>query len=456
MSIKPPTFDLKKMSWMLTIFLCVNLFGAVNVYADGLTDSTGFSTIRLSSALNPFLVERDLWHDARISVESNVPGFSLHEVDIRLRGRGNTTWWFGSDKRPLRFRFDVPLEMLGVGTPHRDWILLANHFDQSLLRNYAALHLGRQLSGLDNTPRSRFVHLYVNGQYMGVYQLTDERDLGPGRTNIVLHEDPAISEFMLEWDDRMRGEPFRGLDWILTSTDIPFDIRFPSGSDTSPAHAAYALDFLERVSKALRSGNFEGFSSLVDIPSFVDFYLVQEFMKNPDVHFSSVFMTIRGQGSERRLVMGPLWDFDLAAGGNRVYGAIEYRYSPYGITAALRNYWFRYAMKMPEFNHIVTRRWNEIRRVEINNTISRIVEIQRLYATDFERNFVRHQILGTRVWNETDEIVAITTHEGQAAHLAEWLESRANWLDGHFNPYSRSRLDVLRSFLSCIMHNKGE
>ena len=425
-------FDPKKLS--LAIFLCLSFLHAVTVHADGITDSEqGFSTIRITSAIDPFTADRELWHDAQISVESNIYEFSLYNVAISLRGRGNSTWWYGSYKRPLRFRFDVPHEMLGFGTPHRDWILLANHFDRALLRNYTALHLGRLLGGLDNTPRCRFVHLYVNGQYMGVYQLTDERDLGVGRTNIELHENPAISEFMLEWDGRMRDEPNEGLYWVLTSTDIPFEIRFPGGADSSIAHASYALDFLERVSYALRSGNFVDFKNLVDIPSFVDFYLVQEFVKNPDVHFSSVFMTIRGQGDERRLVMGPLWDFDVAAGGSQLGIAVEHYHSPYGITAAFRNYWFRYAMKMPEFAHIVTYRWNEIRHVEIYNTIRRVDEIQRLYAADFERNFERHRIMGTRVWHESDEVVAITTHAGQVAHLIDWLERRANWLDEHFN-----------------------
>ena len=434
------------------------VFGiTITVYADSYESSeAGFPTIHITSRTDPFTAPRDFWHGAQITVKSEDPWFSLYNVDVLLRGRGNTTWWFGPEKRPLRFRFDEPHEMLGFDTPHRDWILLANHFDRSLLRNYTALHLGRQLGGLDNTPRCSFVHLYVNGQYMGVYQITDERDLGIGRTDIVLHEDPAISEFMLEWDGRMRDEPFKGLDWVLTSTDVPFEIRFPSGQDSSRAHAAYVLDYLERVSHALRSGNFEEFRSLVDIQSFVDFYLVQEFVKNPDVHWSSVFMTIRWFGDNRRLVMGPLWDFDIAAGNYRRMSPMELGYSPYGITAASRNYWFRYAMKMPEFAQIVACRWNNIRHNEIYGTIRRIEDIQRQYAADFNRNFERHQIMGTRVWDEPDEILEITTHAEQVAHLVQWLYRRADWLDVHFNQAEHEIIEhgnwenVLRHFI-CLL-----
>ena len=427
MEFKSFSFVLKT----LAVLLLLTLSFTIRVFA---ADQANFSSIRITSAIDPFTAPRDYWHRAQITVESDIAGFSIQNVSVSLRGRGNTTWWFGPEKRPLRFRFDEPREMLGVGSAHRDWILLANHFDQSLLRNYTALYLGRLLDGLDNTPRSSFVHLYVNGQYMGVYQLTDERDLGVGRTDITLHQNPAISEFMLEWDGRMRYEPYQDLDWVLTSTDIPFEIRFPTGAGTSYAHAAYVLDYLERVSYALRSRNFEDFENLVDVPSFVDFYLVQEFMKNPDVHWSSIFMTIRGQGDERRLVMGPLWDFDLAAGGTIMGSAAEFYHLPYGITAAQRNYWFRYAMRMPEFIVIANNRWNEIRHNEIYYTIRRIEEIQRQHASDFERNFERHEIMGTRVWAEVDEVVAITNHAGQVEYLVDWLWRRTAWLDRFFNP----------------------
>ena len=155
--VRKPNLLLRAIVVFLVLFFCT----AMAVYGE---DSGNFSTMRITASVNPFRVPRNMWHDAQISVESDIPGFSLPNTDIRLRGRGNTTWWIGYEKRPLRFRFFEPVEMLGFGTAHEDWILLANHFDRSLLRNYTALHLGRLLDGLDNTPRCSFVHLYVNGR----------------------------------------------------------------------------------------------------------------------------------------------------------------------------------------------------------------------------------------------------------------------------------------------------
>jgi len=80
----------------------------------------------------------------------------------------------------------------------------------------------------------------------------------------------------------------------------------------------------------------------------------------------------------------------------------------------------------------VTDRWSEIRHDQIDFTIRHVEELAARHAADFERNFERHQIMGTRVWEEPDNIVAMTSFSEQAAFLVNWLETRASWLDIHF------------------------
>ena len=394
--------------------------------------------IHITSMHDPFVQEREFWHFGAISISNHPDGLSLEAVQIGIRGRGSTTWVIGREKRPLRFRFmpHMPKDLLLNGTKHTDWILLSNHFDRSLMRNYAALYLGRLLDRLNHTPDCMFVHLYVNNVYMGVYQLVDERDVGTGRTEITLHIDPRISEYMIEWDERTRREPNQGVDWVLVG-DTPFDIRFPSGRARTHAHANYVYDFLSRVSSSLRMGDFEAFSGLVCLDNFVDYYLAMEFTKDFDVGFSSFFMTIRGYGDTRRLMLGPLWDFDLAFGNYRIMAeedwAIEgeYGYSPYGLTAALRNYWFGSAMAMPEFARLAFDRWQEISGNEVYATIRQVEAIGAYYSADFERNFTRHDILGRQVWQEPDYIISVLTHAGQVELLVDWMERRRQWMDTH-------------------------
>jgi len=311
---------------------------------------------------------------------------------------------------------------------------------------------------LDWTPVSQFVHLYVNEIYMGVYQLTDERDLGPGRLTTVVDEDPEISEFVLEWDARASADGARRYyDYVRVNNTL-FDIRFPSGSRfRSVEQGEYVQHFLYGVDTAIRSRDFDRVSELIDMNSFVDYYIVQELMKNLDIHWSSIFMQIRGQGEERRLHMGPVWDFDLSSGNAnadlppRLRPLIEDYYptnAPEGFHAALVNYWFRYLMAIPEFHEAVRVRFNYVKDVEIAQMIDAIRYLAINFEDEFLRNFERHDILGQRSWRATPAMNEIETFRGHVDYLINFLTQRVDWLyealnSDSFNTYVVPRFIVI-------------
>jgi len=377
-----------------------------------------FPSLHIYSELDPFDIDRELWHDGHIG-----------NLSVRLRGRGNSTWWNGPDKRPLRFRFEQPMSVLGSENIARDWILLANHFDKSLLRNYAALNFAGMLGGMDFVPSATNLHLYVNGEYMGVYLLTDERDVGPGRMELEWNEDPSLSGFFLELDARAPDGGTEDEDFVMVN-GMAFDLRWPGSSLMTPEHVEYVKDYLEAVSLAVRSQNFEEIVELIDITTFVDFYLVQEFFKNADVHSLSVFMHIKGEGDERRLFMGPVWDFDIAAGNLREQMLGE---GPENLYAAIVNYWYRNLMNTPEFFDAVVTRWNEIRDEAVAQTIALVQETAIRYQAEFERNFERHPIMGVEKWSTPDEILMIEDFMSHVDYLINWMQGRADWLDDAFN-----------------------
>jgi len=392
-----------------------------------------FPSISITTYYNPFTVEREFWHSGTLSVSGAALGLNFEPVETRFRGRGNSTWRNGADKRPLRIRFEEPRPMLGSDYAATDWILLADFFDRSLLRNYSALHLGNLLSGLDFTPTPHHVHLYVNGEYMGVYILTDERDVNPGRMQLVWDEDPALSDFFLELDHRAHSQGILN-DTFVNINGLAYDIRYPGNrSRRTPEHVAYVDEYLHRVSYAVRQQGFDEAIKLIDLDSFIDFYLVHELFKEYDVvNQLSIFMHIRGQGDERRLFMGPIWDFDLAAGNvlhQQMGRGPEYLY------VALFNYWYRYLMQMPEFFDAVVARWNEIVDEEIAQMINHVRQLAQDYQTEFERNFERHQILGVAVPRipAPQAMIDIEDHPGHVVYLLNWLELRVSWLDDFFN-----------------------
>lgn len=394
-----------------------------------------FPLLRIYSELDPFDIERELWHSGYASVSGASPAYNFTGARITLRGRGNSTWGRGVEKRPLRLRFDEPRAMLDSGHEAQDWILLANLFDFSLLRNYAAFYLANLLDGMDFAPFSRFVHLYVNGEYWGVYQLADERDGGEGRAELIFDPDPAVSEHIFEMDFHSSGrsrypraENIEGEDFFVAGErwyrlrGVPQNYR--------AAHAEYLREFMEAV-KAAAARDFEAISAVLDVDSFVDFYLVNELFKTNDIADFSVFFQIRGYGDGRRLFYGPVWDFDRSS------GSMIAHYSPEDIFAARRNNLFRELVAVPEIHEKIVARWNEIYANEIPQMLERILYISSGYADAFERNFYRHCEIfrGETAW--FDRIPApkraIGNFPGQVEYLINWLEARAAWLDGFFN-----------------------
>ena len=334
----------------------------------------------------------------------------IREIPARIRGRGNATWNMGENKRPLRVRFDEARSVFGSEYAARDWILLADNFDRSLMRNFAALNLARAMGNFRFTPTAQHVHLYVNRQYMGVYLLTDEREVGAGRLEI------SADDFFIELDGRA-NEPF------FTANHLTYRVRFPRGGALTPERVDFAREFLEKVSRTIRFGEFDEILKLIDLETFVDFYIVQEFFKNPDAHGLSIFMHI----SDGRLFMGPVWDFDMAAGNSdsQMMGN-----DPQGLYVAVFNYWYRNLMSRPEFFDAVATRWKNIRETEITQIIAEIKNISSFRQSQFERNFVRHPIPQSFL---REDLRRITRFWGQIEFLTRWLEERATWLDNFFD-----------------------
>lgn len=402
-----------------------------------------FPALHINAEQSPFL-DRDLSQEGTISLTNVAQEFYFIDIEAQVRGRGNSTWRYGPTKRPLRFRLNEAKSIMGSQTIAKEWILLANQFDKSLLRNYAALYLARQLGNMDFAQKTQNVHLYVNGEYMGVYLLTDERNTEFGRVSVTAHPNPGQSGFFIEMGS-----------WSWPSVavkGIDYEIRYPRYPFLTNTHIEYVRNFIYRTKEILYTGNFEIISQVIDINSFIDFYIVAELFKCLDtIGHRSNFMYICGRNDFRRLYMGPVWDFDLSAGGTM------YVDDEQGLLMAVYNQWYRALMKVPEFREAVVNRWNEVRSNEISQTLDRLYYLSVNYQTEFERNFQRHDILGSpaAVMNgnpdwfvESLRVRDITTFRGQADYLISWLETRADWLDDYFNQNEKGKLE---NFLPVIL-----
>jgi len=406
-----------------------------------------FPSLHITSSYDPFGVDRSFWHSGTLSLSNHINAFE--DVDIRIRGRGNSTWHFGPDKRPLRLRFEEPQPLANAEHIARDWVLIANHFDLALMRTHLAFYLASLLDGMYWAPFSQFVNLYINGEYMGLYQLADERDIGPGRAQLVADPDPAVSEYFFELDHSAIGSGQVGVDYLIVN-GMPYSLRYP-GSGVIDGHMEYLHDFVANVEYILHTHDFEAISQVVDIPSFIDFYLVQELFKNVDVGFNSVFMQVKGQGENRRLYFGPVWDFDRSAGN------MYYWYTYEHLHAGVRNNLFRPLISTPEIFDLVAVRWEEISGNQVPQMIEYIMNLAENYDTNFMRNFERHPI-----W-ESDPLPQWMTQmlpphlhqidnwHGQVEFLLEWFEGRVWWM----NQFFIADEDLRAWWINYIFHGYG-
>jgi len=398
-------------------------------------------------------IHRNDWRPGiEISLTGARSAHNFRDEIAQVRGRGNTTWFNMGEKRPFRIRFDDARPMFGSSYSARDWTVIACAIDYSFMRQYSAYFLGRMLAHQSFAPAGHFVHVYLGGEYRGVYMISDQMQAGPGRADLASNLDPALSEYLLEWCARAdrysaSGPPEEFFVIVdipnnANRQDIPFVVDFPGGGILRGGHGHmdFLRDFLNEVSTAIRGGNQAEISRLIDVPSFIDFYLVQELFKNHDSFWSSLRFQIKQVDGRPVLHAGPLWDFDISAGGGWSGSG---NYSPSGFRAAAFNGWFNSLMRAPWFRQRAVARWGEIRGREVRSMVSRIGEVSQRYLDCFERNFERWPVLGTNVFRPgsttdpnfgvTPSVMALDTFEENIDYLVGWLEQRIAWMNANLS-----------------------
>jgi hypothetical protein len=263
------------------------------------------------------------------SFEVTAPGnpqfnLSLPAGADSIRVRGNSTAM--QNKRPYRIKFNSRQSLFGKERA-RSWVLLANFYDYTFALNAMAFSLGRRL-GLEFTNSCQFVDVYINNTYRGIYQLTEQVQVNPGRVDV----DPNFG-WLVEFDYH-DPEPHH-ITFTTSGGNIsmPARVRDPEVSSNftigNPA-VSFVQTQLNALFDAMSAPGFpeNGYRDLIDLDSWAKYVLIQQLIDNFD--FNS---KVQGQGMGtnrsqyglpgsnflykdvgRRIHAGPLWDFDLSAG----------------------------------------------------------------------------------------------------------------------------------------------
>lgn len=269
-----------------------------------------------------FAITNTADEDDSFSVEMKEAYGDEDSVGIRLRG--NTTMRY--KKKPYRIKFDKKKSLFG-SKKNKNWVLLADYLDPSDMRNYTAHTLARKYEGLDFVVSTHHVVLSLNGEFKGVYLLTDQVDEKEGRTNVECDFDAEKDvdfPFLIEMSQDAKKGNVEGVDYFSVDGYQPVEIKYPEADerDSNGVVYNYIVGYMKAVCALLDNGNkpievnFRGKSEtvtladLVDEDSLIDYLLVNEIIGNADSVWKSINMHKSQNG---KLVFGPVWDFDCAA-----------------------------------------------------------------------------------------------------------------------------------------------
>ena len=256
--------------------------------------------------------------DDQMTVYNADGSVDMVTTNCGIRMRGNSTQKL--PKKPLAVKLTAKQKILGMPS-HKRWCLMANWLDRSMIRNLVGFAAAKattkawQASGADEgmvwNPSGKSVELVFDGHHVGNYLLCEQIKIGGKRLNINdCYEDLMTAgasaefedcgylvEFDVMQDETYKGVTSRGITWQLKDDVLPDE------------YMTNIVNKIQAIEDAIKVGDYSTYSQLIDIPSFIDQWLIWELALNREyTEPRSIYGYING-GNDK-LHAGPVWDFD--------------------------------------------------------------------------------------------------------------------------------------------------
>lgn len=300
-------------------------------------------------------------------------GSADNQLALEIRGRGNWTW-NGFDKKPYRIKFASKTAIMGMNKS-KHFALMANADDElSGLRNAVGYQLARMLY-MPWTPTAKPVEVVLNGEYIGLYFLTETIRVDSDRVNIVEQADNvtdpnAITGGWLVEIDNYDTDPHVR---ITEGNGERIIFTYKTPEELSAEQENFLREQMTAIDVAIyaEDKNSTTWEEYIDLDLLARFYIVQEILDNAESFHGSCYM-YRDMGNEQKWMFGPVWDF-----GNtfrRDNGLFIYENPPYGQT------WIAEIAKFPRFEEKVKEIWLSLREASFDDIYSFIDN----YVTSYE------------------------------------------------------------------------
>ncbi len=204
-----------------------------------------------------------------------------------------------------------------LGMPQEnDWILNGLAFDPSLIRDYISYNLSRKIG--EYAPRTVYCEVVINGDYKGLYLLQEKIKVNDNRVDIKKIEPtdnslPDLSGGYITKADKVAGNDVSA--WSVP-TNVNFIHEFPKPANITAEQNLYIQTQFFKLASTSASGNSSfsnGYPAVIDVPSFIDFMIINELAANVDAY---QFSTYFHKDKNGKLRAGPLWDLNLTYGND--------------------------------------------------------------------------------------------------------------------------------------------
>ena len=370
---------------------------------------------------------KDDYVEGSVSIIGSNDFPDLSSTEMKIKGRGNSTWWQGgigrpdNMKKPYQIKFGDKTKVLNM-PKDKKWVLLAEISDISLIRNKIVREIAN-MGSFDYVPQSEYTELFINNKHAGTYLIGQKVEESKNRVNI--GDDGYLVEIDTDAHGRIEEDDvyFRSNVWSSHYKDGVFNIKEPS-LDFDSEKFNLIKGHINSFEDALFGDNFKdpdiGYRSFIDLPSFIDWFLVNEISKNQDAaSFSSIYFNyIPGE----KIKMGPIWDFDLAF-GNVNYSNAE---NPEGFWIK-DNLWYKRMFEDPYFKQMVQERFDYYNN-NLSLILSKISGFETYLSKSQKKNFELYPSLldpNSEVWPVP---ARFDNHHGYVEYLKTWLDTRMEWL----------------------------
>ena len=371
------------------------------------------------------IVDKETQIPATVYIDSVLPeyaplGSEAAPLTATIKGRGNWTWT-GFDKKPYKLKFDTKTKVLGM-PKNRHWCLMASADDWLAFLKMPAGFALSEAVGLRWTPRTRPVEFILNGQYMGLYFLTEHVRIGSNRVNIVEQAENETDP------DSITGGWLVEIDNYWEEGNVEFHegngqkvmVTIKEPEIVSAQQRAYIenqlLTLNDEIYKlpSLQGGDGGRLSEILDIDEAARYYIVQEIMEDCESYHGSCFLykDRDTSGVADKWKFGPVWDFGNAY--NRDQDTWIY------VNPTFAQYWIGQLAQHPVFQQAVAEQWWIFYHERKDSVRAQIREFADQIQTAAARDAVR--------WKGTSNYCDNSNFTATRNNFFDRFDKRINWL----------------------------